>query len=73
MSLKKRKIKKLKVVYSTEKPLKPAHIIVSKDLKSSNPFRDTNKRRETPGSISFVPPVAGFIMASQVINDILKK
>ncbi|MFR4986290.1 MAG: ThiF family adenylyltransferase [Lachnospirales bacterium] len=70
--LKKRGIKKLKVVYSTEKPIKPAPINIDKNAKSTSPFRDTNKRRETPGSISFVPSVAGLIIASQVINDILK-
>ena len=70
--LKKRGIKKLKVVYSTEKPIKPAPIKLDLNAKSSSEFRDTNKRRETPGSISFVPSVAGLIMASQVVNDILK-
>ena len=70
--LKKRGIKKLKVVYSTEKPIKPAPIKLDLNSKSSSEFRDTNKRRETPGSISFVPSVAGLIMASQVVNDILK-
>ncbi len=69
--LKKRGIKKLKVVYSTEKPIKPAPIKLDENAKSSSPFRDTNKRRETPGSISFVPSVAGLIIASQVINDII--
>lgn len=70
--LRKRGIKKLKVVYSTEKPIKPAPINIDENAKSTSPFRDTNKRRETPGSISFVPSVAGLIIASQVINDILK-
>lgn len=70
--LKKYGIKKLKVVYSTEKPIKPAPINIDENAKSTSPFRDTNKRRETPGSISFVPSVAGLIIASQVINDILK-
>ncbi len=69
--LKRRGIKKLKVVYSTEKPIKPAPIN-TENAKSTSEFRDTNKRRETPGSISFVPSVAGLIIASQVINDILK-
>lgn len=71
--LKKRGIKKLKVVYSTEKPIKPAPINIDENAKSTSPFRDTNKRRETPGSISFVPSVAGLIIASQVINDILDR
>ena len=50
--LKSRKIKKLKVVYSKEEPIK---------LNS-----------KTPGSISFVPSVAGLILAGEVIKDILE-
>jgi len=55
--LKKRRIKKLKVVYSKEPPIKP----VSND--------STDKR--VPGSISFVPSVAGLIIAGEVVNDLL--
>lgn len=59
--LKKRGINHLKVVYSKEKPI---------DIKSErNP--ETNKH--TPGSIAFVPSVAGLIIASEVIKDILNK
>lgn len=56
--LKLRGIKKLKVVYSKEEPIKV----------SSNP--DT--RKQTPGSISFVPSVAGLTIAGEVIKDIIK-
>ena len=52
--LKERGIKKLKVVYSKEKALKPMG-------KSDG---------RTPGSVSFVPSVVGIIMASEVIKDI---
>lgn len=51
--LKKRGIKKLKVVYSKEQPIK-------------------NNNDRIPASISFVPPTAGLIIASEVIKDILK-
>lgn len=54
-----RKVKKLKVVYSTEKPA---------ELKE----RIMNGKKITPGSISFVPSVGGLIIASVVINDLLK-
>lgn len=57
--LKKRKIKKLKVVYSKELPLKPEE----SDEKNEN-------RRQIPGSVSFVPPVVGLIMAGEVIKDL---
>ncbi len=60
--LKKRRIKKLKVVYSKEKPLVPLE-----DLSTSG---DT-KRRAIPGSTPFVPPVAGYIIASEVIKDLI--
>ena len=57
--LRDRKIKKLKVVYSTEQPA---------ELKS----KIMNGKKVTPGSISFVPSVGGLILASVVINDLLK-
>ena len=57
--LKKRKIKKLKVVYSKELPLKPE----GSDEKNEN-------RRQIPGSVSFVPPVVGLIIAGEVIKDL---
>ena len=57
----KRGIKKLKVVYSKEPPLRPAAKCI-----------DENPRRGTPGSVPFVPPVAGMIIAGEVIRDIIK-
>ena len=56
--LKNRGIKKLKVVYSTEKAIEPKEKIM-------------NGNKMTAGSVSFVPSVAGLIMASAVINDLL--
>ncbi len=55
--LKNRGIKKLKVVYSKEEPIKLEPV--------------AGKR--VPGSISFVPSVAGLIIAGEVIKDILKQ
>ncbi len=63
--LKKRGIKKVKVVYSREVPLKP---IAIKDTTVNSGF----SKRQTPGSTSFVPSVAGLIIASEVIKDLLK-
>jgi len=57
--LKKREIKKLKVVYSKEEPL---HISAS----------DNSVRKQIPASISFVPSVAGLIIAGEVIKDIIE-
>lgn len=56
--LRKRGVKKLKVVYSKAEP-KP-------------PTPDLSKRKQTPGSISFVPPVAGMICAGEVIRTLLE-
>ena len=58
--LKKREIKKLKVVYSKEMPIKP--------LDSEE---NTDARKQTPGSIAFVPSVSGLIIAGEVIKDII--
>ena len=59
-------IKRLKVVYSKEQPIK------AEAPAQSEPDAVLHKRH-TPGSISFVPPVAGFILAGEVIKDILEK
>lgn len=53
--LKKRGIKKLKVLYSKEEPLKVSSI----------------EHKKVPASISFVPSVAGLIIAAEVIKDII--
>ena len=54
--LKKRGCKKLTVVYSPEKPLKP------------DPTFQEDER--TPGSTAFVPPVAGLLIASHVVREL---
>jgi len=59
---KKRALKDIKVVYSTEKAVKQKG---EKDSDDVNPCR-----RSTPGSLSFVPSVAGLIIAGEVIKDI---
>jgi tRNA A37 threonylcarbamoyladenosine dehydratase len=61
--LKARGIKKLKVVYSKEVPLEPIEEegFVSDEKRS---------RRATPGSVAFVPSVAGLILAGEVIKDL---
>lgn len=70
--LKRKRIKKLKVVFSTEKPIKVEPIKKDPNAVSSSEFRDTNAKNIVPGSISFVPPVSGFLLAGEVVNDILK-
>lgn len=78
--LKKRNIEKLKVVYSEEIPVVP---ILCADLDSDlctecqetdpepsmeEPF---TKKRTVPGSVAFVPSVAGLIIAGEVIKDLV--
>ena len=58
--LKQRGIESLKVIYSKEEPIK------------TNKF-DEETNKQIPGSISFVPSVAGLIIAGEVIKDIIKK
>ena len=69
----KRKIKHLKVVYSTEEPVRPledpaiscrSHCICPPDT------RKCTVRRDIPGSTAFVPSVAGLIIAGEVIKDL---
>ncbi len=54
--LRKRGVKKLKVVYSTEEPT----------------VAEKGEGRYVPASCSFTPSVAGFILASEVIKDLIK-
>lgn len=77
--LKQRNIKKLKVVYSKEEPLKIQREETNKELNKENIDKNSNKeinKEEKPrkllGSISFVPSVAGLIIASEVVKDIIK-
>ena len=58
--LKKRGIKKLKVVWSPEKPITPIKTMEE----------DNSKRRSTPGSVAFVPSVSGLIMAGEIIRTL---
>lgn len=73
--LKARGVKKLKVVYSKELPLKP-RVEQVEEQKEQESIEDAQsfftKRRQTPGSIAFVPSVAGLIIASEVIKDLIK-
>jgi tRNA A37 threonylcarbamoyladenosine dehydratase len=61
----KKGISALKVVYSTEEPVKRFVI----DLDESG---GSHRKRQTPGSISFVPATAGLFIAYAVVSDLLK-
>ncbi|MGI6684535.1 MAG: tRNA threonylcarbamoyladenosine dehydratase [Bacillota bacterium] len=75
--LRKRGIESLKVVYSKEEPIKP----MENEDESCNencicPKGSTKHcltKRQVPGSISFVPSVAGLIAAGEVVRDLISK
>lgn len=58
--LKNRGIYRLKVLYSREVPLPPAAA-----------SEEETSKRSIPGSISFVPPVAGLLIAGEVVRELL--
>ena len=64
--LKTRGIEKLKVVYSKEEPI-PIDEEAFQDCQEEN-----NNKKRVPGSVSFVPSVAGLIIAGEVIKDLIK-
>lgn len=72
--LKRRGVKKLKVVYSEEIPTKPK----TEDIATcktgcvcTGGSKKCTIKRQIPGSISFVPPVAGMIIGGEVIKDLI--
>ena len=73
--LKKRGVKKLKVVYSEENPMTP--IEDENDNCKNNCIcppgvqRTCLQRRAVPGSMAFVPAVAGLIIAGEVVKDLI--
>ena len=67
--LKKRGVKKCKVVYSTEQAMQP---IAEESNTTFTEEKDSTTRRALPGSIAFVPSVAGLIIAGEVIKDLIK-
>ena len=64
--LKKRGIKKLKVVYSEEKPITPGEYFEMEK-------EEQMQQRQVPGSVAFVPSVAGLINAGEVIKDLVQR
>lgn len=70
--LKKRGVESLKVVYSQEPPIKLGEERAYKEediLKNKD--NASVKKRQIPGSISFVPSVAGLIIAGEVVKDLI--
>ncbi|MEK3749469.1 tRNA threonylcarbamoyladenosine dehydratase [Paenibacillus sp. FSL E2-8871] len=69
--LRKEGIKKgVKVVFSTEPPMKPRQDVTDKIVPENAP--DRRKAKQPPASNAFVPPVAGLIMVSVAVRDLLE-
>ncbi len=73
--LRKRGVPSLKVVYSEEPPMKPlaSEVLTCKMacVCDNDDGRKCFDKRQIPASISFVPPVAGFILAGEAVKDLL--
>lgn len=68
--LRKEGIKKgVKVVFSTEQPVKPREDVTEQIVPANAP--DRRKAKQPPASTSFVPPVVGLIMVSVTVRDLL--
>lgn len=72
--LKKRGVKELKVVYSEEKPTRPLEDMSiscrSHCICPPGAEHKCTERRDIPGSVAFVPAVAGLIIAGEVVKDL---
>lgn len=72
--LKKRGVKKLKVVYSEEKPTRPIEDMsvscMTNCICPPGAAHKCTERRDIPGSVAFVPSVAGLIIAGEVVKDL---
>ncbi len=70
--LKRRGVERLKVVYSEEMPLRP---VVKTDIADDNEKEEREPgpgRKRAPGSVAFVPPAAGLMIAGEVVKDLIK-
>lgn len=69
--LRKEGIKKgVKVVFSDEEPIKPREDVTQRIVPDNAP--DIRKAQMPPSSNAFVPPVAGLVMVSAVVRDLLE-
>ncbi len=75
--LKKRGVKKLKVVYSEEQPMRPIEDMAiscrANCICPPGAERKCTERRDIPGSVAFVPPIVGLIIGGEVIKDLVSK
>ncbi|SFJ09492.1 tRNA A37 threonylcarbamoyladenosine dehydratase [Paenibacillus sp. UNC496MF] len=60
----------VKVVFSTEEPIKPREDVTQRIVPENAP--EIRKAKQPPASNAYVPPVAGLIMVSAVVKDLLE-
>ena len=74
---KKRGIRSLKCVYSKEKPVSPSNTELSgyKEQRSESDTKTetTSRKRAVPGTLAYIPAVAGLIIAGEVIKDLITR
>ena len=68
--LRRRGIHHLKVVYSTERPTSPLRSADCEDPEDTGTRPASTARRDTPGSMPFVPAAAGLLLASTVVREL---
>lgn len=68
--LRKRGIRHLKVVYSTELPTVPLRPVETESPEATDTRPGSTARRDTPGSMPFVPAAAGLLLASAVVREL---
>lgn len=66
--LKRRGIERVKVLYSAEKPVTPSKELEEQLMREE--LSEGSSRRSVPGSIAFVPPVAGLLIAGEVVREL---
>lgn len=71
--LRKRGIPPIKVVYSKEECISPKEVSRIMLSHKEGEFAPSHTKRQTPGSLAFVPSAAGLIIASEVVKDLLAK
>ena len=67
--LKRRSVERLKVLYSAEEPIRPQQ---EQAEGQSGTSCGKLTKRQSPGSMPFVPPVAGMIIAGEVVRELMK-
>ena len=73
----KRGIRRLKVVFSTEEPIRPKEDMAiscrNHCICPPGTARKCTDRRDIPGSVAYVPSVMGMMMAAEIVKDLIKK